>query len=180
MKTIVIYQSQTGFTKKYAEWIANELKCEILPYKQMSEKEIMAYDYVIYGGRVHAGKVEGLKKVKKLFESNTKAKLIVFATGATPQAAEQTIDTVWKANLSEKELEQIPYFYFQSGLNYEKMKKLDRFIMKVFAKILSNKKNKDSNEIGCENAILNSHDISSKEYIVPLVKHVKEEISKMK
>lgn len=28
MKTIVVYQSSTGFTKQYAEWIATELGCK--------------------------------------------------------------------------------------------------------------------------------------------------------
>ena len=30
MKIIVIYKSKTGFTKRYAEWIAEELKCDIV------------------------------------------------------------------------------------------------------------------------------------------------------
>lgn len=29
MKTVVIYQSKTGFTKKYAEWISEELSADI-------------------------------------------------------------------------------------------------------------------------------------------------------
>jgi len=30
MKTVVIYKSKTGFAKKYAEWIAEELVADIL------------------------------------------------------------------------------------------------------------------------------------------------------
>ena len=29
MKSVVVYSSITGFTKKYAEWIAEDLGCEI-------------------------------------------------------------------------------------------------------------------------------------------------------
>ncbi len=29
MKTIVVYKSKYGYTKRYAEWIAEELSCDI-------------------------------------------------------------------------------------------------------------------------------------------------------
>ncbi len=48
---------------------------------------------------------------------NFKEDLVVFATGATPLAAEDTVNTIWKANISKEELMKIPHFYMQSGLN---------------------------------------------------------------
>ena len=36
MKKIVIYESATGFTKKYAEWIAEELQAEIKDTRTMN------------------------------------------------------------------------------------------------------------------------------------------------
>ncbi len=57
----------------------------------------------------------------------------------------------------------------QSGLNYEKMGIKDRMIMKTLAQILSRKNDKSSDEAGCEQAIRSSYDISSREYITPLV-----------
>ena len=30
MKTLIIYTSQTGFTKKYSEWLADEMEADIL------------------------------------------------------------------------------------------------------------------------------------------------------
>ena len=76
--------------------------------------------YIIYGSRIHSGKIDGLNRIKRLFEDNNNTKLIVFATGATPSLAKHTIDTIWKTNFSEKELKQIPHFYMQSGLSYKK------------------------------------------------------------
>lgn len=34
MKTIVIYTSQTGFTKKYAEWLGKRTGAEALTFKK--------------------------------------------------------------------------------------------------------------------------------------------------
>ncbi|MGL5351808.1 MAG: hypothetical protein ACRDA5_00635, partial [Clostridium sp.] len=67
----------------------------------------------------------------------------------------------------------IPHFYMQSGLNYEKMGIVDRLIMKSLAKMLSSKNDKSKENYGCQQAIINSHDISSKEYIEPLVRFIK-------
>jgi hypothetical protein len=33
MKALVLYRSKSGFTKKYAEWIARELSAEVLEAK---------------------------------------------------------------------------------------------------------------------------------------------------
>ena len=38
MKTLVIYTSQTGFTKRYAEWISEELDADIYELKDVKKK----------------------------------------------------------------------------------------------------------------------------------------------
>lgn len=38
MKTIVIYHSQTGFTKRYAEWIAQEAGADCLELSAAKRK----------------------------------------------------------------------------------------------------------------------------------------------
>ena len=35
MKKIVVYQSGTGFTAKYAGWIAEELDCDAVDFKRL-------------------------------------------------------------------------------------------------------------------------------------------------
>ncbi|MCL2702029.1 MAG: flavodoxin domain-containing protein [Defluviitaleaceae bacterium] len=173
MDVVVIYNSKTGFTKKYAEWIAEELSCDTLPYKDFTNTAADGYDVVIFGSRVHAGSIEHLKKIKTHFADNPNQKLVVFATGGTPAAAEEVINKIWNNNLSEAEIKSIPHFYIQSGLDYGKMNFLDRTIMKSAAMILSKVKNKNDDEAGFEQAIKNSYDSSSKDYIMPLVSFVK-------
>ena len=38
MKTLVIYTSQTGFTKRYAEWISEELNADIYDLKDVKRE----------------------------------------------------------------------------------------------------------------------------------------------
>ena len=39
MKTLVVYTSQTGFTKKYAQWIAERMEADLFDLKDVQKKE---------------------------------------------------------------------------------------------------------------------------------------------
>ncbi len=169
MKAIVIYKTRTGFTKQYAEWIQDELQCEITDYEEISKLNFNDFQLVIYGSRVHAGKIDSLEKVKRLLDSKN-CDLIVFATGATPNAAAETIENTMKNNFGDNP---IPHFYMQSGLCYEKMGFADKTIMKMLSKMLSSKKEKSDVENGTATAIRKSHNISDRSFILPLTDYVK-------
>ena len=62
----------------------------------------------------------------------------------------------------------------QSGLNYEQMGAVDRMMMKILSMFIAKKKNKSESEEGLEQAIKNSYDVSSKDFIVPLIEFVRE------
>ena len=38
MKTAIIYVSQTGFTKQYAEWLAEEVGGDCMPFAEAEKK----------------------------------------------------------------------------------------------------------------------------------------------
>ena len=171
MEIIIYYNSKTGFTKKYADWIAEELKCSILPYRDFIKNAPNKNSIVIFGSRLHAGKIEYLNKVKSCFAD--KQNLIVFVTGATPAAETTVIEKMWEANFTNDEIKIIPHFYLQSGLNYAKLGFIDRNIMKIVSKLVDGKKNKNETENGFSQAIKTSHDISSREYITPLLKYIR-------
>ena len=60
MKTLIIYTSQTGFTKKYSQWLADEMDAEVYDLKDAKKKEAAffdAYDAIVYAGWIMAGKV---------------------------------------------------------------------------------------------------------------------------
>lgn len=175
MKILVTYKSVTGFTKHYAELIARQVNCTLLDFKGASEKAMSEFDVVVYGARVHAGKISGLSKAKEMFAKSGAKKLIVFATGATPAAAAEEIEKVHNANISPSE--NIPFFYMQSGLRYEKMPLGDRMIMKAAASMMSKKNDKSDVETGFEQAIKSSYDMSSDEFVQPLVKYLNEELN---
>lgn len=171
MQILIIYKSKTGFTKRYAEWISQVLECSMISYDTFNLDLITDYDTIIFGSRVHAGRIDGLNKFKKIMNETNK-KLIVFAVGGTSAEAINAIEKIWNSSFSIDELREIPHFYMQGGLDYQKMTSSDRFIMKSLAKMLSQKNRKDSEETGCEQAIQSSYDSTSKEYILPIVNYM--------
>ena len=76
---LVVYKSVTGFTKQYAEWIAEKLNCSAVELKKVSAETMSEYKTIIFGGRFHAGFVDGLKNAKALFEKSTAEKLTSIA-----------------------------------------------------------------------------------------------------
>lgn len=173
-KCLVVYKSRTGFTQKYAQMIAEEMNCTIVDNKSVKTGIMSEYDTVIFGSRVHAGRIDEYKKAKEMFQQSNAKRFILFATGATPIASEKAVEDIWNQNLSADELINTPHFYIQSGLCYEKMPFLDKLIMKMVASILKKSKNKSDQDKGFEQAISGSYDISSKDYIKPLISYLKE------
>jgi len=171
MKTIVIYNSKTGFTQKYGEWIAEELGCEAVPYKK-ALKQLDTYELIIFGGWILGGKVTGLDELKKTPSISGK-QLAVYATGATPHNADEIVQGFKAGNLSEEEQKTIPFFYFESGINFEKMGFFSKTILKTMKKMMEKKADPTDEEKGMLKLFEASSDQSDKAYINPLLEYVK-------
>lgn len=170
MKILVIFKSKTGFAKKYAEIIGNEVKADLLELGKVTTAKMSEYDVVVYGAGLYAGSINGCKKAKEMFANSSAKKLVIFATGATPNVMKDKIEEMWKVNLSEEELKSIPHFYMQGGLCYEKMGILSKALMKMMASTIEKEYGYDENSEGP--SIRSSYDISSKEYTEELVNYL--------
>lgn len=170
---LIIYKSKTGFTKKYADWILEEVPCSITAYGKLKKEDIDKHDIIIYGAGVHAGLIPGLKKIKKLVDFDKK-KVIIFATGAAPNA-EELVRPIIDNNLADCK-SKVDFFYFESGINYENMGFFSKGLMKTFSKILNAKKDKTEEEKAMSERIMSSFDNTKREYIEPLTKLLKEYI----
>ena len=173
MKAILIYNSQTGFTKRYAEWISEASGCECYDFKHGSKKNLSDYDTIIFGGWYMAGsvtKIAWLKKQLSSLISNGK-KVIVYAVGASP-ADGPDVKTAMERNFSGSEWSGVKSFYCPGGLNYEKMNGPSKLGMKMFVKMLSSKKDASKTEKQMAEMISHSYDISDKKYIEPILAEI--------
>ena len=174
MKTLVIYTSQTGFTKKYAKWLAERMKADILDLKDAQKKStgfFDGYQAIVYGGWAMAEKISKVKWYLGKAPSWKDKRLAVFCVGGSPCDNPQT-EVMMKNILDDEQRKYIKAFYCQGGFNYEKMSAGSKFAMKMFINMLKKKKNPSEEDKAMVERISSSYDISDKKYIEPIVEYL--------
>jgi menaquinone-dependent protoporphyrinogen oxidase len=70
MKTLIVYTSKHGTTKKVAEMISQKIegKPMVIDLKERKKVELNDYDQIIIGGSIHAGMLQ--KRVRQFCEKN--------------------------------------------------------------------------------------------------------------
>lgn len=163
MKTIVVYQSSTGFTQQYAQWIGEKCSCRAAEIGKVTKEELSRYDRVTYGGWIMGNMIMGLDKVRKL----SPKELVVFSVGATP--ADEGIENRIK---EQNHLENIPFFYFEGGFHFDKLSFPKRTVLKMLKKSLSKKENRTRQENYMLETLGTSVNHSDMKYIGPLIAFV--------
>lgn len=172
MKVIVIYNSQTGFTKRYAEWIAESTGADCLELSAAKKKDLNAYEAIIFGSWACAGSISKISWFKGNLDKWADKKLIAFCVGGSP-IDNPEIETAFKRIFNEAERKKVKTFYCPGGFNYEKMSTPSRLMMKMFIKTLKAKKDKTEEEQIRIKMISSSYDISDKKYIEPILQCLK-------
>lgn len=169
---LLIYKSKTGFTRKYVDWITEKISCQTITFDDINKVDIGSYKIIIYGAGIHAGQIDGLKEFKNRVLKFDDKNIIIFATGGAP-ITEDIVSKIKINNFKVNELEYIDFYYFQSGLSYEKMGLFDKIIIKTYNKILNLKNKKTAIEEGTSKTISLSYDHSKIEYIQPMIDYIK-------
>lgn len=107
-KTIIIYGSQYGSTKRYAEKLANTTGLEAIDYTKVMN--LSGYDRIVFLGALYAGGVTGLKKTAEKMSQNQE--LIVVTIGLADPSDSANI-----AHIRQSLKTQIPaHFYDESHI----------------------------------------------------------------
>lgn len=167
MKTIVIYNSQTGFTKQYAEWIAEAAGADRLALPEAKKRNLAGYDAIVFGSWACAGSIKNLGWFTENMDHWTGKKLIVFCVGASPITSD--VEKSLACNFNEPKLERANVFYCPGGLNYEKMSAPTKLMMKMFVKMIKAKKDKSAIEEEMARVMTSSYDIADKKYMEPIL-----------
>lgn len=174
MKTIVIYRSKTGFTKKYAQLISERLNCPIYSFSEIKRINLEDYELIIYGGSLYASGILGLKKFKTKLKNQ---RLIVFAVGATP-LKEGLKDEIINANFTPREKEHVNFFYMRGGFKFDELNLIDKGLMLMMKRSIKKKdpKERTADERGLLNAYEQPVDFTKEENIQPLITYYEEVI----
>lgn len=168
MKTIVVYESQTGFTKRYAKWIAEAAGADCLSLTEAKRKDMAPYEAIVFGGWACAGSISKMSWLKARINQWPDKKLIAFCVGGSPIDNPEIIPTL-QQNFTKAQRERVSVFYCPGGFNYEKMSLPSKLMMKLFIKALKAKKNPTEAEKEMAEMISTSYDLSDRKYIQPIL-----------
>lgn len=101
---VIVYRSDTGFTREYAEMLGKAEKMKVCPLAEAQGK-VGPGETVFFMGPLMAGHISGVDKAVKQFAVKG-----VCGVGMSP-ASQQVLDTLAKANYTNG----APIFYLQGG-----------------------------------------------------------------
>ena len=130
-KIVVVYKSKYGTTKRYAQWIAEELACAIFEQSKINPNDLSQYDTILYGGGLYAGSVAGLKKFLPRLGSALNKKLVLFMVGTTNPAETKVYAEIAKRNLPAKWEDRFEVFALRGDQLFSKMSGLHRLLMRM-------------------------------------------------
>ena len=122
----IVYNSNSGHTKEYAEMLGSILKIESISLKDYKKDD----EPIIFMGWVFGSMIMGLNKVMD------SKKICVCAVGMSKESKENT-DNIIKVNNYDGKL-----FYLRGGVDYKKLKG----IKKMMLKMVGNKTIKENKE----------------------------------
>lgn len=142
MSTIVIYKTKYGATKKYAEWIAEELGCDMVNAKDIKIDDILKYDTIIYGGGLYAEIINGVHMLTKNMDKLKDKKIAVFTTGLTPTNCRDYYDKmVIEKNFKDGVPENVKLFNYVGKMLVSELSLVHRTALKTLKKLMQGKEN---------------------------------------
>ena len=169
-KIVVLYQSQYGFTKRYAELIAKEVGVQAVEVGAFDFSS--DYDVLVFGGGLYAGQVNGLKTLLAHQEEIQHKKLILFTVGLADPADELVQKNVTgsvKKQMPEGMYDGIRHFLLQGGIDYTKLTFIHKSMMWMLKAVLSLKKNKTDSDRAVIEGYGKNADLVSEDSIKPLL-----------
>ena len=174
MNAIVVYKSKYGGTKKYAQWIAEELCCEAKDAKDVSLAELKEYDTIVYGGGLYAEVIDGVHLITKDYEYLKDKKVAVFSTEITPLDCrdyyeKMVIDKNFRTDATKK----IKVFNFLGRMVVNELSLVHRTALKGLKKLMSSKDNPTEMEKLLIELCDADGDFTDKNSIYELIEYIK-------
>lgn len=177
-KTIVIYESRYGFTKRYAEWISEALACPLAERKSFRPKDFARYDIILYGGGLYAGGVSGIRLIAKNRRLLSGKKVVLFTCGVAdpnnPDNVSHIRESLSRA-LTKEWMASIEIFHLRGGIDYGRLHFVHRAMMSMLRRMLLKKP--DSQRSSEDRQLLASYgkmtDFTDRKSIRPLTGYIR-------
>lgn len=176
MRAIALYKTKYGSTKTYAEWIAEELRCDVKDAKDVSLDELENYDAIIYGGGLYAEVINGVSLITKNIDKLKDKKIAIYSTGITPLEYRDYYDKlVLEKNFKNGVPDCVKVFNFTGKMVLDELSVVHRTALKTLKKIMSAKQNPTEMEKLLVKLCDADGDFSDRTQIKDLVSYIKGE-----
>ena len=138
MGTLVIYGSQYGTAKRYAERFAEMTHLPIASYEDA--QTLSDYNRIVYFGALYAGGVKGLKKTVRKMSHNTR--LTIMTVGLADVHDQGNVNNIMESirkQVPESLLKNASVFHLRGGIDYSKLSFMHRAMMNMVYRSLKNK-----------------------------------------
>lgn len=157
---VIVYESNTGFTKKYADMLAKKTNLKAFRVKELAN--VSKDEEIIFLGWMNAGKIQGLNKLRK---HNVKA---VCGSG-TGRTSELNVKTI----IARNKIGNKTFFYLRGGcLPLKELKGMNKILMSIFVKMLKGSKDKDEGLIEGIYNIENGFNGVKEENLIPVLEWI--------
>ena len=158
---VIVYESKTGFTKKYAEMLSAKTGLKVFSTRELAK--VNSNDEIIYLGWMKVGKIQGLNKARKY-------NIIAVCGSGTARKAEPDAETI----IARNKIENKPFFYLRGGCSpLNQLKGFDKIMLSMFVKMLKNRNDKDGETIESISVIENGFDGVDEKNLIPLLDWIK-------
>lgn len=173
MNAIVIYKSKYGSTKTYAQWISQELGCDIAEARCINAQALEVYDTIVYGGGLYAEIISGVSLITKNFDKLKNKKIAVYTTGLTPPDCREYYDNLVNAkNFKPYMFENMKVFNFNGKMIIDELSVVHKTAIKTLKKIMLAKENPSDIEKLLIALCDKDGDFTDKSEIIPLIEYI--------
>ncbi len=140
MKTIILYGSKYGSSRKYAEKLSASCNIKMISYEQASHLEDM--DRIIYIGSLYAGGVFGLSKLLRRFALKDHQQFFLITVGLADPNEEENRNNIRQAlrkQAGHELFERSKIFHLRGAIDYQQLSFKDKTLMTLLYKALSKK-----------------------------------------
>ena len=128
MKTLILYGSQYGTAKRYADELSRLTGLPAVSYEKAGS--LAGCEQVVYLGGLYAGGVKGLKQTAKKFPAGVR--LILVTVGLADVQDEQNIENIRRSvrrQLPAEVLQNAALFHLRGGIDYSRLNLTHRTMM---------------------------------------------------
>ena len=136
MNNLIVYKSNTGFTKEYAEMLERRIGADLKPISKLSKKDIKEHENIFFGGPLRNNVILGLDKFLKHYNKMEGKNIFIFAVGIEPQTDDKKENVITANGL---DLYHVRLYFLQGGLDISKMGFFQRKMMSMGLKLASEK-----------------------------------------